>query len=114
VLWAGCSALALSPMGSAITGFKAAALLSTPTIPPPLLHHTYNICRLQPLTQTRPDNKTRILHPDRANTDIRLQARSWPNVCSKVVAPAARDSHSSSLCFWVSSDLISELWKEIY
>jgi hypothetical protein len=101
-------------MGSAITGFKAAALLSTTTIPPPPLHHTYNILRLQPLTQIRSDNIPRTLYPDRANTDIRLQARPWPNVCSKVVAPAARGSHSSSWCFWVSSDLVSELYSFMY
>jgi hypothetical protein len=101
-------------MGSAITGFKAAALLSTTTIPPPPLHHTYNIYWLQPLTQIIPANNTRTLYPDRADTDIRLQARPWPNVCSKVVAPAARGSHSSSLCFWVSIDLRLKLYGNMY
>jgi hypothetical protein len=39
---------------------------------------------------------------DIANTQITRQAQSWPNACSKVAAPAALGSRSSSSYCWVS------------
>jgi hypothetical protein len=68
-----------------------------------------NTRRLHYNARSHPDHNTRISRHNRANADIRLQAQPWPNVCNKVVAPAARDSHSSSLCFWVSCDLKLDL-----
>jgi hypothetical protein len=41
---------------------------------------------------------------DIANTKTTRQAQSWPNACSKVAAPAALGSRSSSSYCWVSGN----------
>ena len=66
--------------------------------------YLYNARRLHNHARSHLDHKTRIPRHHEANADIRLQAQPWLNVCSKVVAPAARGSHSSSSYFWVSCD----------
>jgi hypothetical protein len=76
--------------------------------------YLYNTRRLHCHTRSHSDRNTRISCLHKANADIRLQAQPWPNVCSKVVAPAARGSHSSSLCFWVSCDSMSDLYDTVY
>lgn len=66
-------------------------------------------------TTTR-DLTSIIIHArlHRANADIRLQVQPWPNACNKVVAPAARDSHSSSSYFSVSCDFLLGLHGTTY
>jgi hypothetical protein len=80
-------------------------------LPQPYLCNTR---RLHYNARSHPDHNIRISRHYRTNADIRLQAQPWPNVCNKAVAPAARDSHSSSLCFWVSCDSMSDLCGTAY
>ena len=97
--------------------FKAAALLHTniPTTITTLRRpYLYNTRRLHHHVRSHSDHNTRIPRPNRANADIRLQAQPWPNVCSKVVAPAARGSHSSSSYSWVSCDFLLGLHGTVY
>jgi hypothetical protein len=71
--------------------------------------YLFNTHRLHKHARSHFDHNTRIPRHHKANADIRLQAQPWPNVCSKVVAPAARGSHSSSSCSWVSCDSMLKL-----
>lgn len=107
----GCaSLLALSPMGQRNRWLQGCCI----TTHADDYYHRHYLPPLQHLPTVttyanQPRQYTRTLPRHRANTDIRLQAQPWPNVCSKVVAPAARGSHSLSLCSSVSSDVMVDL-----
>ena len=90
----------------AIVGFKAATFTNRLIFhrPHPHLHPRYYTTH--PLDIHPPPllARNQRIALDIANTKITRQAQSWPNACSKVAAPAALGSRSSSSYCWVSGN----------